>query len=110
MIIQGSNNPLVFQFDADVSTIPTMVVSLWSDLPGYANKPLKIWWTEDMLINGDTAICDITENETRNLPSSKVIIAIKGWDENGITAFWEELPIDINTRHDKNIIRAGRRL
>jgi len=103
MIIQGSNNPLVIQFDADVSGIPTLVVSLWCDMAGYFNKPLKTWERSDMTINGDTAACDITEQETRNFPSAKIILEAKGLDGDGNTVFWDAYPVDIKTRHDKII-------
>lgn len=33
MIIQGSNNPLTIEFSEDVSALPELVVTVWSDLP-----------------------------------------------------------------------------
>ena len=103
MIIQGSNNPLVIQFDADVSTIPTMVVSLWSDMPGYAVRPVKMWENADMTIDGDTAVCPITEAETKALPTSALVLEAKGLDGDGNTVFWDQYKIDLLKRRDRII-------
>ena len=103
MIIQGSNNPLVIQFDADISGIPTLVVSLWCDMAGYFGRALKTWERDDMTISGDTAMCEITEAETRAFPTSKLILEAKGLDTDGNTVFWDAYPVDVKNRHDKVI-------
>ena len=103
MIIQGSNNPLVIQFDADISTIPRLVVTLWSDMPGRTVAPLLKWETEDMLINGDTAVCPITEEQTRELPPVTLVLEAKGLDDEGNTVFWDAYNVDIKRRRDKII-------
>lgn len=104
MIIQGSNNPLVIQFDADIENIPTLVVTLWKDKAGYASELVKQWMTEDMSIDGDTAVCELTEDDTRKYPSSYLMLEAKGLDENGNTIFWDEYKLDIKTRRDKVIM------
>ena len=103
MIIQGSNNPLVIKFDADISTIPRLVVTLWSDMPGYAGQPVKLWELEDMTINSDTAVCPITEAETKALPTSALVLEAKGLDGDGNTVFWDQYKIDLLRRRDKII-------
>lgn len=103
MIIQGSNNPLVIQFDADISTIPRLVVTLWSDLPGHIAAPELKWENGDMLIDGDTAVCPITEEQTRSLPASTLVLEAKGLDGEGNTIFWDEYRVDIKKRRDKVI-------
>lgn len=59
MIIQGANNPIVVKFDADISTLPALLITLWHDSP-CDNTPVKQWTLSDMTIDRDTAICPIT--------------------------------------------------
>ncbi len=102
-ILQGSNNPLVIQFDADISNIPVLVISLWCDKLRYAGKALKTWTTDDISINGDTAVCQLTESETAKFPDSELILEAKGLDDHANTIFWDQYPIDVKARHDKTI-------
>jgi hypothetical protein len=106
MIIQGSNNPLVIQFDANVEGMPVLVVTLWSDTAGYPTKLVKRWNTEDMTIEENTAICPISEIETKNIPGTKLVLEAKGMDENGNTIFWDQYPLDVKTRRDRIIMLA----
>lgn len=103
MLIQGSNNPLVIQFDAAVDALPRLVVTLWSDIPGNAGKPLKKWEAEDMTISGDTAICAIGELETKEYFGDTLVLEAKGLDGNGNTIFWDEYSIDLKRRRDRVI-------
>lgn len=104
MIIQGSNNPIVIQFDTDVDTLPALVITLWSDRAGYPTKMLKSWNNGDMDINGDTAVCQITEKETKSLPDGDLVFEAKGLDEYGNTIFWDQYKTDVKTRRDKIIM------
>ena len=103
MIIQGSNNPLIIQFDTAVDTMPVLVVTLWNESIGCQAKMIKKWEIDDMDVNGDTAICPITEQLTKALPNGKLIIEAKGLDENGNTIFWDQYETDVKTRRDKAI-------
>lgn len=103
MIIQGSNNPLVIQFDAVITEIPTLIVTLWKDKAGYTSELVKQWETGDMIIENDTAVCLLTEDETRKFSSKEMYIEAKGLDENGNTIFWDEYKIDIKKRRDRII-------
>lgn len=107
MLIQGSNNPLVIQFDASVADIHTLVVTLWSDAPGRVGKLLKKWKTEDMIVSGNTAICPITETETRAIPPGSLVLEAKGLGENGYTVFWSAYNVDVLSRRDKVITLTG---
>lgn len=100
MIIQGGNNPLTIVFDSTISDLPTLVVTMWHDsLQG----PVKTWTRDNMTISVDTAICPLTEEETRQLPPGFVVIAAKGLDANDETVFWDEARVDILNRRDKAI-------
>lgn len=102
MIVQGSNNPLVLTFDTSVDDIPSLSVTLWS-ATGRLTRPLKAWTREDMMINGETVVCPLTEDDTKNLVSANLILEAKGLDQEGNTIFWEEYPIDLHRRRDRMI-------
>lgn len=101
MIIQGSNNPLVIQFDADVSGIPVIIVSLWNSKN--TGNPIKVWTRNEMTISGDTAICPLEESETKALQNSQLVLEAKGLDSDGNTVFWDDYPISVKRRFDKII-------
>lgn len=103
MIIQGSNNPLVIQFDQSVADIPTLVVTLWRDSPGQASRPVRQWLRDDMAVDDDTVVCEITEAETKAFPATQLILEAKGLDANGNTIFWDAYPVDVKYRRDKII-------
>lgn len=104
MIIQGSNNPLVIQFDASIADMPVLVVTLWSDTAVYPTKMIKRWNNEDMTISDDTAICPISEEETKNIPNGRLVLEAKGLDENGNTIFWDQYELDVMARRDRIIM------
>ena len=103
MIIQGSNNPLVIQFDASVSDMPKLIVTLWNDRDGYPNKLLKSWDETQMTISDDTVVCPLDEAETKEYPHGRLIIEAKGLDSNMNTIFWDQYPLDVKERRDKII-------
>ena len=103
MIIQGSNNPLVIQFDADVSGLAKLVATLW----GRSGTPLKTWTLSDMSVSGDTAICPITEDETAKLSGMSVTLEVKGLDGSDNTVFWDSVDVDLKQRRDRIIKLTG---
>ena len=103
MIIQGSNNPLVIQFDTNISDIPTLVVSLWSNLKGLDHSPLITWNKSDMDISGSTAVCPVSESQTSGFPGTDLILEAKGLDGDGNTIFWDEYKVDLKRRRDRII-------
>lgn len=107
MIIQGSNNPLVIQFDASVAAVPTLVVTLWSDSPGRGSQMVKKWELGDMTIDDDTAVCQITEAETAAFSPMKMVLEAKGLDSQGNTLFWAAYDVDVLGRRDKIIRLTG---
>ena len=103
MIIQGSNNPLVIQFDANIESIPVLVVTLWNSNISCPLKMIKRWDKADMIIDNDTAVCPLSESDTSGLHNGQVVLEAKGLDENGNTLFWDEYKLDIKARRDKII-------
>ena len=103
MIIQGSNNPLVIQFDTDVDNMPVLVVTLWSET-GCPAKMIKRWDVSDMEIVGNVAICPISERLTKSLPKGDLVIEAKGLDGEGNTIFWDQYKTDVLVRRDRVIM------
>lgn len=103
MIIQGSNNPLVIQFDASVENMPVLVVTLWADTSECSPQIVKQWNKEDMIIDQDTAVCPMTEAETNDITVKFVILEAKGLDGDGNTIFWDQYKLDIKKRYDRVI-------
>ena len=103
MLIQGSNNPIVITFDQSVANIPKLVVTLWRSSVTAGVTFMKKWQTDDMLIDGDTATCPLTEEETAALPSSGVTLEVKGLDEYNNTVFWQSVNVPVMARNDKII-------
>lgn len=103
MLIQGSNNPIVITFDASVADIPQLVATLWRRFAAAGAAPIKVWTQEDMLIDGDTATCPLTEEETAALPSSGVTLEVKGLDEYNNTMFWQSVNVPVLARNDRII-------
>ena len=103
MIIQGSNNPLVIQFDTSVSDMPKLVVTLWNDEAGYPYKPLKSWDETQMTIDDDTVVCPLDEAETKEYPNGRLIIEAKGLDSDMNTIFWDQYPLKVKERRDRII-------
>lgn len=106
-IPQGSNNPLVIEFDEPI-TIPELSISLWCDGKGTEGQPLKVWSNDDITIEDENkAVCPLTEEETSAFPSGTLILEIKGLDENGYTVFWQQFTVQVVSRRDKIIKLTG---
>ena len=103
MIIQGSNNPLTIKFDADVSNMEKLIVTLWSTNAARRDKLIKRWDKNiNMTVQKDTAICPIEENETAILPDEQLVVEAKGL-QNGQTVFWSQYSVDVLRRRDRII-------
>lgn len=100
LFVQGSNNPLLIEFNESIATIPKIIISLWSNMIGHG-VPLKVWYKNDIVINDTIAICPLTEDETASFPGYQVELLVKGLDENGYTIFWRRFNVDVEHRQDK---------
>lgn len=102
LIVQGSNNPLVIEFEETLD-FPAMVITLWNDALPHRGQPLKRWGLSDVTIVEDKVICPLSERETAAFPETGVILEVKGIDGNGYTVFWEQYPVKVEPRRDKQI-------
>ena len=104
MVIQGSNNPLVIKFNANVEGLTELVVSLWDKSKNVDNgRFLRSWRKADMTISGDTAVIPMTEQFTQSLPPTSIFVLAKGLNEEGETVFWDEYVLPVKARLDKVI-------
>lgn len=103
VIPQGSNNPLVIEFDEPM-TMPVLSVSLWDSLHKTA---LKSWSQDDVTTQENVVICPLTEEETRDFPSSGMLLEVKALDNNGYTVFWNQTAVNVVKRYDRLIDIVG---
>lgn len=99
MIVQGTNVPLAVTFDEDVSSIPTLVATLWLK----DGTLIKQWEKSDMEIDGETVYLPLDESETVNIAPGFVSLEIKGLDDAGQTIFWEGAMVKVEGRRDRVI-------
>jgi len=99
-ILQGSNSPIVVTFDRDISELPAIVITLWTN----NGDLIKKWETGDLEIHGVSAVCPVTEEETAKFPGNKALtLEAKGLDEDGYVIFWSEDRVLVGARFDRNI-------
>lgn len=107
MIIQGSNNPLVIQFDQDMSGYDTLVITVWKGISAGTYNILKRWNKADLTVSGDTVTCPLTEAETKTFPASSVNVEAKALNDDGDTIFWAEMDVNVMFRRDRIISLGG---
>ena len=98
-MIQGTNIPLKVIFDADVTDVPMLVITLW-----YRKTLLKRWDKEDMTIEKDTVYLPLEQTETMAFPDGSMTLEAKGLNESGQVIFWEEMNVGNRPRRDRGII------
>lgn len=101
MIIQGSNEPLVIQFDESVDALDKLLVTLWADKP--SRRLIRQWRETEMQIAQDTVTCPLTEQETAALPTGPLTVEIKGLDGSGTVVLYEAISIPVAFRRDGGI-------
>lgn len=89
VIIQGSNNPIVVNFDRDISQCPSVEVGLY--LPkAHGYLTLKEWHKADISFNENEAYIELplSQEETLSFPSGKISLEIKALDsDNSVVVF-----------------------
>ena len=103
MLIQGTSNPLVIEFDQDVTDFAKLIITAWT----VKKVLLKKWEKADLTIEENTVICPLTEEETKAFPATAITIEAKGLDEDDTPIFWDEICVEMVPRNDKNISLVG---
>lgn len=102
MIIQGTNNPIIFIFPKVISDIKDIEISLYT-----AKKELKHWTLTDVTIEGKTIQAPLTQEETVTFPIGQCFIEVKWINENGKTEFAGILENEIISRKDHTIMEGA---
>lgn len=108
MIIQGTNNPLIFTFSEPMTTITDIEISLYTE-----NKDTnmciewKHWTLNEVEINENQVIAHILQEESVNFPEGKCFIEVKWMNALGRTEFAKILSTNIVKRYDKTIMEGA---
>lgn len=103
MIIQGTNAPIVIEFDQAIDQMSELVISVWA----VGGALVKMWEKDEIGIEGAIATCPLTEEETKAFPNTVVTIEAKGIDESGEMVFWDQMDVKVLKRRDKVISLIG---
>ena len=101
MIIQGSNLPIVIEFDEEVENIPALEIGLY-----HGDDELKHWSKNNLIIDGSVISAPLKQSETINFPADSVMIEIKWLDSDGITWFADTIKSRVMSRRDRTIMEA----
>lgn len=102
MIIQGSNNPIILEYDSpvdkitDISAVLTRRSSLQCNESGYA----KQWRMADVQKSGKTILLPLTQNETLSFMPGRYDLEVK-WIENDSIIFARVVTIYVEPRSDR---------
>ena len=102
MIIQGSNNPIILEYDSpvdkitDISVVLTRRGSLQCNESGYA----KQWRMADVQKSGKTILLPLTQDETLSFMPGKYNLEVK-WIENDSIIFARVVTIYVEPRSDR---------
>lgn len=103
MIIQGSNNPIVLEFDSPVENI-TDLSALLSPKGIYrcdgSNNYVKHWRLDDVQKSGRTILLPLTQNETLLFNPGRYELEVK-WVENDNVIFARVIMIQVEARTDR---------
>lgn len=104
MIIQGSNNPIILEYDSpvdkitDISVVLTQRGSLQCNGSGYA----KQWRMADVQKSGKTILLPLTQYETLSFMPGKYDLEVK-WIENDSIIFARVVTIYVEPRSDRTL-------
>lgn len=102
MIIQGTNNPMVFTFPNSMTTIKDIEISLYT-----AKKELKHWTLTNVTINNKTIYAPLTQEETVSFPAGECFIEVKWINADGKSEFAGILENEIVSRRDHTIMEGA---
>lgn len=103
MIIQGTNNPIIFTFSDSMSTIADIEISLISS----TDKELKHWTMGEVEIIDNQVYAHLRQEESIKFPAGKCYFEVKWMDALGRTNFAKQIPETIMKRTDKTIMEGA---
>ena len=102
MIIQGTNNPIIFTFSESMNTIADIEISLYT-----TEKELKHWTIGEVEIEEKQVIAPLKQEETIEFPEGRCFIEVKWMDAFGRTNFAKQISNTIVNRFEKTIMEGA---
>ena len=101
-IIQGSNNPIVVNFDRDISQCSKVEVGLYHPKP-HTEQTLKEWHKDDITFYENEAYIELplTQKETMAFPIGRVSLEIKALDTDGQVVTFDVLVGSVESRSNE---------
>lgn len=99
MLIQGTNAPIIIEFDDVITDIIDISVILAKD-----NKVLKKWGKADVRLEGTNCYCPLEQEDTINLPVGSATLEVKWTNDKGEVNFAETALVKIEKRVDSTIL------
>lgn len=98
-IIQSANWPLLISFEGDISEVSDFYITI-----GRQGSIWKSWKKASVtMIDSQTLRCDLTEEETAEMPAGLAELNIK-WYVGGVVYFAEPVIVEITRRNDRSKI------
>ena len=98
MLIQGTNAPLIIEFDSNVDVIDMSIALIMGD------KAIKRWGKSDVTIEGVFVYCSLTQQETIEMPTGTAVLEIKWTNRDGEVQFADRASVRIVKRIDNTIL------
>lgn len=99
MLIQGTNAPIVIEFDDDTSSILDISVALVKD-----NEILIKWEKTNITLDGVFAYCPLSQEDTMKLTPNFAVLEVKWTNADGEVHFAEPTLVEIVKRVDSTIL------
>ena len=103
-IIQGSNDPVQIEFyaDDDIDESLDFHIAIFTQ----DRTQIAHWTLEEIIIDGTTVYCPLTQDETIAMPAGGgCYLEMKRTRANGRLRHYERIPVVIEDRTDKHILR-----
>ena len=100
MIIQSSNEPIILTFTEDAAGLAALRVTLWQG----KQRKIREWTLADVIVEGETVSCPLTQAETARFPAGPMLLEVKWLDTDGVTEFAETMQIMVCERLDKTVM------
>lgn len=98
-IVQGSNTPIVLEFDDEVMG-KEISVGLYTD----RGVEIKHWNKEDCTIDGAVITCPLTQEETKNISVGHVYLEVKILTDEDNIIFYDRAHLHVTNRFDREVV------
>ena len=102
MIVQGSNEPIIIEFDFE-SNIKKVNIALFDN----SSNKLKSWSFTDKDILDNVVIAPLSETETMNFPDGIIHLEVKWLDDDDVIWNTNVISVRCSKRDDKSLMLGG---